>query len=118
MLSPPEPGKLLGWLCIQPIEFGWNCRGGWVGVGKAVIPKASFDGLRIGEGKSTPATPTFVKEGNSLGAKNVWMGDGVENEVEHLGELGIGDEIFCRLVGHGVLEDGPCKNHALFFVPK
>lgn len=118
MLSPPKPGKLLGWLGIQPIEFGWN-RGGWGGgVGKAVITKAPFDGLGSGKPESTPCTPTFVKKGNSLGAKNVWMGDGVEDEVEHLGELGVGDEIFCGLVGHGVLENGPCKNHALFFVPK
>ena len=116
MLSPPKPVELLGWLRIQPIEFGWNCWGGWVGVGEAVIPKAPFDRLGIGEGKATPATPTFVKKGNSLGAKKVWMGDGVEDEVEHLGEWGVGDEIFCGLVGHGVLEDGPRKNHALFLV--
>ena len=111
-----RPGKLLGWLDIQPIEFGWNCRVGGVGVGEAVIPEAPFDGLGSGKPESTPCTPTFVKKGNSLGAKKVWMGDGVEDEVEHLGELGVGDEIFCGLVGHGVLEDGPRKNHALFLV--
>ena len=115
-MTSSRPEGLLGWLDIQPIEFGWNCRGGGVGVGEAVIPKAPFDGLGSGKPESTPCTPTFVKKGNSLGAKKVWMGYSVEDKVEHLGELGVGKKIFCGLVGHGVLEDGPCKNHALFFV--
>ena len=57
-----------------------------------------------------------MKEGNSLGAKNVWMGDGVEDKFEHLVELGIGNEVFCGFEGHGVLKHRSRKNHALFLV--
>lgn len=51
----------LGWLGFQPVEFGWNRVGGGGGVGEAIIPKTPFDGLRVGEGESAPATPAFVK---------------------------------------------------------
>lgn len=46
----------------------------------------------------------------------MWVGDGGEDEVEHLGELGIGNEVFCRFEGHGVLKHRSRKNHALFLV--
>lgn len=108
-------GGLLGWLGFQPIEFGWN-RGGGGGVGEAIIPETPFDGLRIGEGKSAPATPTFVKKRNSLGPKNVWVTDGGEDEVENLGELGIGNEVFRGFEGVSVLKHSSRKDHALFLV--
>jgi hypothetical protein len=44
------------------------------------------------------------------------VGDGGEDEVEHLGELGIGNEVFCGFEGHGVLKHRSRKNHALFLV--
>jgi len=72
--------------------------------------------LGIGEGKSAPATTTFVKKGNSLGPKNLWVSNGGEDEVEHLGELGIGNEIFRGFEGLGVLKHRSRKDHALLLV--
>ena len=109
-----RPGDLTG--LGNPSQIFWDNLSLGVGVGEAIIPKTSINGLGIGERESTPATPTFVKERNPFGAKNRGIIDCPEQPIENLGQLGGGINLATEFCLHGILENCASKDHALLFV--